>query len=639
MEERKKESNQDKVRKLTREIRKACRNAKTKELVDKCNEINKLEELNDNRAMYQRVKQLVPRKRPTIGSGIEDKDGEIIMGKEKTLIRWKEYMEELYDSQRPQLETETEAEEVTTIEETIEETTEEEEVEEKEEDITEEEIMKAIKSLKKNKTTGADNISIEMIRAAGPGVMKDICKIIQNIYKGSANIPDDWMITNFIALPKIKKTTKCENHRTIALIPHVMKIISKTIYNRIHGNLNERLDTMQYGFRPKVGTVESIAALKTILMNRIHTKQETYLCFIDFVKAFDRVEHDLLVNTLRKRNVNKRDIELIEDIYSRQQAFMQMDEDRVNPINIKRGVRQGCILSPLLFNTYADEMMNNIGEKFGVEALEDPDQTIDKITYADDTVLIAESEEDLKKMLNNIESEGKKWSIQINEKKTKTMVVKGKGHVPIKIKSNCGNKNIEQVKNFCYLGIQIGENMQHDIDVRCNIGKAKENFWRCKELFRNNITLDLKRKLLHSMVFAILRYGAECFSLTKSMSKKITSFEYWCYRRILKISWVEMETNRSVLQRMGLKEEVLLKSILKRKWTFFGHVARGSAGHVLKRLVERSWRKIGRGRRRTTWLEFGYDDVGEKKTDIRMLLKKAENKDEWRARRREKLGI
>ena len=90
-------------------------------------------------------------------------------------------------------------------------------------------------------------------------------------------IPAEWMKTIFVEIPKNNGTIKCEKHRTIALIPHAMKIMSKVIYNRISAGFFEQLDTLQYGFRPKVGTVESIALLKTILANRINTKQDIFI--------------------------------------------------------------------------------------------------------------------------------------------------------------------------------------------------------------------------------------------------------------------------------------------------------------------------------------------------------------------------
>ncbi|KAG1664955.1 Retrovirus-related Pol polyprotein from type-1 retrotransposable element R2 [Nymphon striatum] len=337
---------------------------------------------------------------------------------------------------------------------------------------------------------------------------------------------------------------------------------------------------MQYGFRPKVGTIESIISLKTILANRIDTKKNTYLCFIDFVKAFDRVEHDKLIKVLKEREVCAMDRKIIADIYRRQKAFMLEDKEKKYPISIKRGVRQGCILSPVLFNTYADEMMKKADMNGGVTVYEN--KTINKIAYADDTVLIAENARVLEQMLNEVVKEGRKWSIEINKDKTKVMMVtnnKQQEQEDINIKLD--GVGIQQVDKFQYLGVFIDNKLDH----------------------KSHVPLKMKVKMLKSLIFSLVRYGSEAFALTKTLKKKITSLEFWCYRRILRISWTDMTTNTEVLQRMGLQETFLLQSILKRKASFFGHIARGSAGEELRMIVGEGWRKVGRGRRRRRWMD------------------------------------
>ena len=242
--------------------------------------------------------------------------------------------------------------------------------------------------------------------------------------------------------------------------------------------LNHRLDTMQYGFRPKVGTIEGIISLKAILANRIDMKKDTYLCFIDFVKAFDWVEHAELLEVLKEREVCAMDMKIITDIYRRQKAFMLADKEKY-PINIKKGVTQGCILSPVLFNTYADEVMKKAGMHGGVTVY--GNKTISKIAYADDTVLIAANETDLERMLNEAAKEGKKWSIEINKDKTKVILVVNNKRRDTSIKLD--GVGIQQVEKFQYLGIFIDENLDHKIDVKCAVAKAKEAFLRNKGIF------------------------------------------------------------------------------------------------------------------------------------------------------------
>ena len=102
----------------------------------------------------------------------------------------------------------------------------------------------------------------------------------------------------------------------------------------------------------------------------------------------------------------------------------------------------------------------------------------------------------------------------------------------------------------------------------------------------------------------------------------------WCYRRILKISWTNMISNEEVLWRVGEKETKLLKMIIKRKRTFFGHIARASPGQELKTIIEGNDKKIGKGRRRTWWIDDIKQVTGKKK--IEENIKLAENRNNWK---------
>ena len=210
------------------------------------------------------------------------------------------------------------------------------------------------------------------------------------------------------------------------------------------------------------------------------------------------------------------------------------------------------------------------------------------------------------------------------ENKDNAGVIKGKKELHI----NLNGTELRQVENFQYLGIWINENVKFDADVRAGIARAKESFWRHKELLRNNLSLHLKKKLLKTQVWSVLRYGCETFSLTKSMKKKIFVFELWCYSRILKLSWQDFVSNESVLEQVHVTWAELPEKIIARKLAFFGHIARKSAGEELSRIIQEDLRKTGRGRRRRWWI----DDVKEVTgcRDIRKCVQLAQKKKIWK---------
>ena len=121
-----------------------------------------------------------------------------------------------------------------------------------------------------------------------------------------------------------------------------------------------------------------------------------------------------------------------------------------------------------------------------------------KISYADDTAIMAESEKELNDTQNKIKSNLQKWSIEINPKKTKCMAVTD--NETQKIDIQIGDDKLEQVSNFQFLEIWIIETMKHDVDVRANIAKSKQPFWKHKEHLRNNIRLKTNLRLLKTQV-------------------------------------------------------------------------------------------------------------------------------------------
>ena len=118
-------------------------------------------------------------------------------------------------------------------------------------------------------------------------------------------------------------------------------------------------------------------------------------------------------------------------------------------------------------------------------------------------------------------------------------------------------------------------------DVKAAIGKAKDSFWKQKDLFGNNFKTEMKKRLLQAYVWSVMRYSSEMFSLTKSVQKRIKAFEIWSHRCMIKISYQDRITNKDVLKRVGMKNIVLLTSIITRQCRFSGHVERESVGSFL----------------------------------------------------------
>ncbi len=163
------------------------------------------------------------------------------------------------------------------------------------------------------------------------------------------------------------------------------------------------------------------------------------------------MNHNKLIDVLRKYEIPSEEIRIISSIYWNQVAYVRTNKGMSKQISIKKGVRQGCILSPVLFNLYSEELIN--------EALEDEEGVklngigITNIRYADDTILIADSEDKLQRMLNKVVDACSNFGMELNVKKTKVMVIEKMPSSIIEVKVN--NNNLEQLQNYMYLGAYI----------------------------------------------------------------------------------------------------------------------------------------------------------------------------------------
>ena len=308
---------------------------------------------------------------------------------------------------------------------------------------------------------------------------------------------------------------------------------------------------MQYDFIPNRGTIEAITALKTVIMSRMNQQLDTCIAFVDFQKAFDMVDHCKLMGILQQRGVTGECLRVISNLYIRQKAYMRGYHNL--PLEIARGVRQGCALSPTLYNTYADEAFATLD---ATKVTKIGQAMLNRIMYADDTAIVAACESNLKELLEDLVAKGSEYGIKVNVTKTKYMVVNRYGHGSMNISIH--GQRVGCVSHFKYLGVTIRNDGRDDNEIKERIAIVKQAFWHNSNLMRSYLKIKTKIKVLKAYIWSIMRYGCEVWELKNSTEKSITAFEMWGYKRILKISWIDRITNEDVLRRMKCDRRVLL---------------------------------------------------------------------------------
>jgi hypothetical protein len=185
-------------------------------------------------------------------------------------------------------------------------------------------------------------------------------------------------------------------------------------------------------------------------------------------------------------------------------------------------------------------------------------------------------------------------------KKTKSMVFsKEKEKPPLQL--NLNGNNIENVQQYIYLGQQMTDDGRCEVEIRRRIGIARSTFLTLKKLLTSRtLNISTRLRLLKCYVWSTLLYGSETWTLTGTLEKKLTAFEMWTYRRVLKIPWTDKIRNEEVLNRLGMSRTTIMNIVKKRKMQYFGHVKRHNT--ILKELLEgKAEGKRARGRQRTTW--------------------------------------
>ena len=175
--------------------------------------------------------------------------------------------------------------------------------------------------------------------------MKVLTKLINTIYE-TGEWPKDFTKVTMIALKKKTQATKCSDHHTVSLISHTAKILRRRIESKIEDVLGEG----QFGFRRGEGTRDVIGMVRIIAERTLEIDEELCICFIDWQKAFDRVNWTKLMQILKRTGIDWRERRLISKLYMYQRVKVRLDRGETISVQFGRGVRQGCCLSIILFN-------------------------------------------------------------------------------------------------------------------------------------------------------------------------------------------------------------------------------------------------------------------------------------------------
>ena len=186
--------------------------------------------------------------------------------------------------------------------------------------------------------------------------LKELTELCQEMYEKGV-WPEDFTKIVMIPIEKKVNAMECEDHRTISLISHAFKIMLKVLTRRIEAKAKDFISRNQFRFRRGCGTRDAIGVMRVLCERSLEHWNDVYVCFVDFEKAFDRVNLVKMMETLKGLEIDWRDRRMIHQLYMNQNAVVRVVRGESEPGVIGSGVRQGCPLSPLVFSIYAEAMM------------------------------------------------------------------------------------------------------------------------------------------------------------------------------------------------------------------------------------------------------------------------------------------
>ena len=278
------------------------------------------------------------------------------------------------------------------------------------------------------------------------------------------------------------------------------------------------------------------------------------------------MDHNKLWKILKEMGIPDHLTGLLRNLYAGQEATVRTGRGTTDWFQTGKGVRQGCTLSPCLFNFYAEYIIRNSGLEEAQAGIKIAGRNISNLRYADDTTLMAESEKELKSLLMKVKEESENFGLKLNIQKTKIMA---SSHIT----SWQTGKQWRQCQTL-FLGAPKSLQMVTAAMKLKTLTPWKESYDQPRQHIKKQRHYFVnKGHLVKAMVFPVVMYGCESWTVMKAKHQRIDAFELWCWRRLLRAPWTARRSNQSILKEIspGISLEGM---ILKLKLQYFGHLMR-----------------------------------------------------------------
>lgn len=401
------------------------------------------------------------------------------------------------------------------------------------EPITYQEIIAGIRNLKRDKAGGCDGIKAEFYKVNNPILVNFIQQIFNNVFE-SGVYPEAWSKCMIVPLYKKGDPTDVSNYRGISLLNIMSKIFSFILNERLKRwcEDNDLIPEEQAGFRKGYSTVDNIFSLNALVQKYISKpKGRFYALFVDFKVCFDSIDREKLWYVLNKDGCNGKMLNILKSMYSNVMMCVRVAQNYSNDCqgnkfddNFKAnffitdcfksltGVKQGCILSPLLFSLFIKELNTHfLNSSVRPVQLLTNEKATSMLMYADDLVILSDTVFEMQAKIDLLYDFCSKWGLTINLNKTKMIVYRNGGYLRSIEKWYYGESNIEVTTYYAYLGMIFSSRLCWSQYLDYLSVKALRMVGAMRKIFNkfNNLPVDLAFRIFDTKIKPLTLYGSE----------------------------------------------------------------------------------------------------------------------------------
>ncbi|XP_047984428.1 uncharacterized protein LOC125224952 [Leguminivora glycinivorella] len=467
------------------------------------------------------------------------------------------------------------------------------------------------------KAVGADGVPIEAWKAMGPrgvGTLTDLF----NRALFTSEIPDQWRLSIITPVFKGKGSVQeCCNYRGIKVMSHTMKLLERIVDSRIRQECS--VSECQYGFRPGLGTMDPIFALRIVMEKYRRKKTPLHFLFLDMEKAFDCVPREMIWWAMRAKGVPEIYVGMIRDMYRDSESMVRTAVGDTKPFPISVGVHQGSVLSPFLFSAILDEVSNSIRNTH--------EQPPWLLMYADDIALADADRGRLVRRATTWKESLENGGLKLNVAKTEYMACNIKDPAPVRI----GDKVVDCTDQFKYLGsvLHASGDIDNDIKTRITAAWAK---WRevTGVICDPKMPVKLKGQVYKSIIRPVLLYGSEAWPVLERHKQLLRVTEMNMLRWMCGVSRRDRVRNSRIRGSLHVRD--IADKLQESRLRWYGHVLRKPASYIGNKCLAMA-PPPGPGRRgapKKCWL----DVVGVDMRVNGLTKRDAEDRAKWRRKSR-----